>query len=183
MDNMELSYRVEKKVEGSYKTQRILMRCLNVVLCLLPFAGFLFFSKLTWIIFIIVPVWIGFVVKGLAPFLFSFVQVQYQYTIKDMGTFTLSELRGSKRQKVLYQGKIKEWKLIAPYTAEVATQLKGCQCIYSALSSNVVLRDDAYYALFDDANGKECAVLFEAPEKTVKACQFYNSKSTVVAAK
>ena len=91
MDNMELSYRVEKKVEGSYKTQRILMRCLNVVLCLLPFAGFLFFSKLTLIIFLIVPFWIWFVLKGLAPFLFSFVQVQYQYTIKDMGTFTLSE--------------------------------------------------------------------------------------------
>ena len=34
MDNMELSYRIEKAVEGNYKTQRILMRCLIELLSL-----------------------------------------------------------------------------------------------------------------------------------------------------
>ncbi len=181
MDNMELSYRIEKAVEGNYKTQRILMRCLIVFLCLLPFALFIFFSKLSWVIFLIVPVWIGLMLKGVGPLLFSFVQIQYQYTIKDMGTFTFYIIRGSHKPKLIFQSKIKDWKKIAPFAPEVREAVLKTPVVYDALPSQTTFKEDAYYALFTDENGQECAVLFEAPEKTVKACKFYNSQNTVTA--
>lgn len=181
MDNMELSYRIEKAVEGNYKTQRLLMRLLIIFLCLLPFTLFIFFSKLSWVIFLIVPAWIAFMLMGARPFLFSFVQIQYQYTIKDMGTFSFYIIRGSHKPKLIFQSKIKSWEKIAPFTPDVREAVLATPVVYDALPSKTTFKEDAYYALFTDENGRKCAVLFEAPEKTVKACKFYNSQNTVTA--
>ena len=174
MDNTTVTVTVEKKVEGDYKIKRILMIILIVLLYLFPFYLFLIYPALSWVIFIIVPVWVAFMAKGLQPFLFSFVQWSFIYDIRDMGEVTFFKRIGGRKPKPLATSRIKEWKEIAPLTEEAREKIKACQNVYWLAQSEIEIGEMDYYALFDNEAGESCAVVLEAPDKTVGIFRFYN---------
>lgn len=180
MDNTNMSFTVEKKVEGSYKTKRILMIIGIVLLYLLPFSLFFFFSKLSWVIFIIVPVWIGFVAKGLQPFIFCWVQWSYIYEVKDMGTFTAFKRYGARKPTELVKTRIQEFTVIAPLTEETKQTALACKNVYWLAASEFEIGENDYYALFKNEQGEDCAVVFECPEKMIGICKFYNKTNLTV---
>ena len=57
-------------------------------------------------------------------------------------------------------------------------ELYGATRSYSALITPT--SPDAYFATFENEKKEKCIVYFEATEKALKICRFYNPAATVV---
>ena len=57
-------------------------------------------------------------------------------------------------------------------------ELYGATQSYSALTTPT--SPDAYFATFENEKKEKCIVYFEATEKALKICRFYNPAATVV---
>ena len=57
-------------------------------------------------------------------------------------------------------------------------ELFEAQKVYHALSREDT--PDAYFATFENDKQEKCIVFFEATEKALKICRFYNPSATVV---
>ncbi len=166
-----VNYGVEKKKEGKYKFFRILMLC-GYVLFVAGFAGF-FISMNILPIIAIVPVLTYILVLAT----WRFVSIEYEYCILD-GEFRMLKLYGAKSQRELCRVRVSAMKAVAPYTDgyKAAADVVSAENRIEAVSS--MSSPDVYYAIFDD-DGEECAVFFEATEKTLKALKYYNSNVVV----
>lgn len=165
-------YVVERKNKGSKRLKPLFFIAGYAVLAI----GFLLFAVISTI---------GAPLVALAPlalwiavFLtWRYTKIEYEYSITS-GVFTLSEIYGGRSRKVMVEFKLKDCLAIAPASEfgkrdEAETDRK-----YSALAD--ANSPNAYFASFEDENGKRCVLFFEATEKALKICRFYNPSHTKV---
>ena len=94
------------------------------------------------------------------------------------GEVTLSNIYGGRSRKAVEVFRIKDCELIAPLSAN-GDQLTRfiAEKTFSLLSEKDA--DGAYFAIYKKGE-KRYAVLFEATERALKICKFYNSNATVI---
>lgn len=169
-------YTVAKKVEGSYKTKRLLY-----------WVGF-FAAIITVIVLLAVLLDPGVVAIGgfliflLALiahfFLWRYFCIDYSYAIEN-GEFFATEIYGEKADKLLIRMRMNQITYVAPYEGEYkaiadkeyANRLE----IVSTMSA-----PDVFFLTYKDESGKEGIVFFEACSKSLKAFKYYNSAITVI---
>lgn len=169
-------YTVAKKVEGSYKTKRMLY-------------WVAFFAAIVLVIVLLavlldpgVVAIGGFLIFLLALiahfFLWRYFCIDYSYAIEN-GEFFATEIYGEKADKLLIRMKMNQITYVAPYEGEYkaiadkeyANRLE----IVSTMSA-----PDVFFLTYKDENGKEGIVFFEACSKSLKAFKYYNSAITVI---
>lgn len=164
-------YVVSQKMEGKWKLKKLGMLLLYVAFVIAWFI-FGFVSKMFPLLALIpVTLWM------LVFFTWRYVKVEYEYSMES-GDMTISNIYGGKSRKKVVEFKIKECSLIAPVsTHDFKARDYEPEKIFKALSSEKAA--DAYFALFEQ-DGKRCIAYFEATEKALKICKYYNSSATVV---
>lgn len=84
-----------------------------------------------------------------------------------------------KKSKLLFETKVKEIDVIAPYTDEYNAPAKASDIQATYDFRGTTKTPDAYFAIFN-VDGKKTLVLFEATNKAVKLFAYYNKEHTVV---
>ena len=114
-----------------------------------------------------------------------YVSVEYEYSITS-GVFTFTKVFGGRSRKKVLEVALRNALLIAPLddarsraTAEQYRPEREFHAI-SSLSS-----PDVYFMLFEYENKKEkekrrAILYFEATEKALSVCRFYNKSATMV---
>ena len=94
------------------------------------------------------------------------------------GIMTFSRIYGGMKRKKVLDVVIKDFREIAPRTAEsdAKLQARGVSKTYMFASHSTA--GDQYYALFEQ-NGSLRVVYFEATEKTIKILRYYNPVTVV----
>ena len=112
-------------------------------------------------------------------FTWRYVNIEYEYSITS-GEVTVSRILGGRSRKDMIRFRLRDCSMIAPLGDRMwreKAELFGANQTISALSSEDAA--DAYFAAFEDENGKKSIVYFEATEKAIKICRFYNPAATV----
>ncbi len=168
-------FSVEKKKEGQYKTKRTTM-LLAYILGAGVFVAICAAVKfLLWFI-ALTPLFLWMAVY----FTWPYVSIEYKYTV-DHALFTVKTVYGDRYEEVMFEGKIKDCSLIAPYNDEYKKQADDFASdaerveAYSSPSA-----DDIYFACHTDENGKKTIVFFEMTTQSLGALKYYNSSATVV---
>ena len=169
-------YSVEAKGDPSLKRKKILLIIGYVLYC----AGLLILvmtvGKLFLPLFAIVPL----TMLAIVPKTWRYTNPEYEYSITS-GVLTFSEIYGGKSRKVIAEFRIKDCSVIAPLSDPDKRELAdryNAEISYIALSEKDA--PDGYFALFENEKGKRCIFFFEATEKTLKICRFYNPANTTV---
>ena len=185
-------YVVEKKVEGSYKTKRLLANIAYIlapivlIAVLYALAG-LIPNKNTQHIIRTGVIAIGLIVgvilyycnllpKYIRPNTFKYLQISYEYIIKG-GAITFSTLFGEKNveRREIFSKTVSEMHRIAPLSEfKDDPALKKYECV------RTMSHPDNYFATFTDTDGAEAVVFFEATEHALKILSFLNKENTVV---
>lgn len=110
-------------------------------------------------------------------FTWRYTKVEYEYSMTS-GVFTLSEIYGGRSRKTVVEFKLKGCSAIAPLSELDERVEGGIDVSYDALPDKS--SPNAYFASFEDERGRSCVLLFEANEKALKICRFYNPSHTKV---
>lgn len=174
-------YVVEKKVEGKYKMQRMLM--------LLGYAGVFaailgivaLINSLTKLGIIALPMF------ALAPMAavilynltWPLVSIEYSFTV-DASELIVETVYGGRRKKKLFTSKVRDLSLIAPYDDEYKAEADafGADRRIEAVPNMECY--DLYFALHTDENGKKTIIFFQATAQSLKALKYYNSSAIVM---
>ena len=114
-------------------------------------------------------------------FTWRYVNVEYEISMTS-GIFTVSKIYGGRSRKTMMEFAIKNCSMIAPLTHarwSERAELFRAETVCDALSSPDA--PDAYFAAFESENGKKEMLYFEATQKALRICRYYNSAATVVA--
>lgn len=109
-----------------------------------------------------------------------FTSVEYEYSMIS-GEITFSKIYGGRTRKQLLSFRLKDCTMIAPAGVrewQERAELFGAEKSLSALSRPDA--DDAYFATFEGEKGVKHIVYFEATERALKICRFYNPSATVI---
>jgi hypothetical protein len=164
-----VNYGVRKKPEGRYKFKRIMMICGYILFAFLYIFVCLVLTKAAMLIAILpVLTWI------LTYFTWLWVNIEYEYTIVG-GNFKLAEVYGMRFFRELCTVKVSSMTLIAPYSGKYKDDVDSAAIINRCYGVSSMSSPDVYFGLYTDKKGYECAVFFEATEKTLKVIKYYNS--------
>ena len=108
-------------------------------------------------------------------FTWRYTKIESEYSITS-GVLTLSEIYGGRSRKTVVEFKLKDCEEIAPLSDFGGRREAETDVTYTALSSNQ--SPNAYFAAFEDEKGRKCVLFFEATEKALKICRFYNPSHT-----
>lgn len=113
----------------------------------------------------------------IAFFTWKHTNIEFEYSMT-AGEITVSNIYGGRSRKTVTRLRIKDCELIAPLNEENRDRLVrfGAEKSFSALSSPDA--EDAYFAIYKDGD-KKCVFYFEATDRALKICKFYNSHATV----
>ena len=169
----EFEYTVAKKVEGSYRTKRILMIVLYVVFGLVYFFGLAAIHMYPLMALIIFFEWM------LVFFTWRYVCVEYSYSIIS-GNMTFYEVYGGKKKKLVLEKRVKSFAEIKPLDESEKALLskRKFNKIYSFVRSENY-DNDTYFAIFTEEDGSESIVYFEAIKQSLKILKYYNSNTVV----
>ena len=112
-------------------------------------------------------------------FTWPYVSVEYSYHINS-GTLVFSKIYGGRKKKKVMEVKLKDMTVIAPLsdpTYKAQLDAFAPEVTYSALSGTDA--PDVYFGIYTQ-DGKRCVFYFEATQKTLKICRYYNSTHTVM---
>lgn len=165
-------YVVEKKNKGSGKLKPALFVIGYAVLA----AAFIIFAVVSTIgapLVALAPVALWIVVF----FTWRYTKVEYEYSITS-GILTFSEIYGGRSRKTVTEFRLKDCTVIAPLSELNEHSDAVADVTYSALAD----KDSpaAYFAAFENDNGKKCIFFFQATEKALKICRFYNPSHTKI---
>ena len=168
-------YVVQRKNRGSQKLKPMFFIIGYIVFALLALT-FAVRSKLGAPLVALAPVALLLII-----FLtWRYTKIEYEYSITS-GVLTFSEIYGGKSRKVIAEFRIKDCSVIAPLSDPDKRELAdryNAEISYIALSEKDA--PDGYFALFENEKGKRCIFFFEATEKALKICRFYNPANTTV---
>ena len=114
---------------------------------------------------------------GVVLYFWKIFNCELEYSMTS-GIMTFSRIYGGLKRKKILELTIKDFRGIAPRTAESDAKLKaqGVAKTYMFASHSTAI--DQYYATFEE-NGSLCVVYFEATEKTLKILRYYNPVTVV----
>lgn len=120
---------------------------------------------------------------GLVALIFltwRYTSVEYEYAITS-GEMTVSKIYGGRTRRELTCFRLRNCTMIAPATdrlwAERAELFPADERI-SALSAPDA--PDAYFAAYENEDGSRGIVYFEATQKALRICHFYNASATTL---
>lgn len=163
---------VDKKVEGSYKTHRLLM-ILAYVVVIGVLVGL--FIKINVFLVAIAPI-IGWI---LIYFTWPLVSIEYKYTI-DNSEFTGFTVYGGKREERMFSYKVREFSLIAPDNEQYRAEKEAFSDAKVVSLRPTENCSDPYFALYTSETGEKIIIFFRATGQALKAFKYYNSAATVV---
>ncbi len=169
-------YTVSKKVEGKYKTQRILFWVVSIVAILaLILVGCIInpFLGLALIVFSVM------VIMALNYFLFRYLKIEYSYAIEN-SELICTEIYGNTADKLLLRIKTSSIERVIPYEGEYKAEVDRTGFEKKTDLRSTPNTDQAYCVLYRKDDGKQGVVFLEACNKTLKAFKYYNSQNTVV---
>lgn len=169
-------YTVSKKVEGKYKTQRILFWVVSIVAILaLILVGCIInpFLGLALIVFSVM------VIMALNYFLFRYLKIEYSYAIEN-SELICTEIYGNTADKLLLRIKTSSIERVIPYEGEYKAEVDRTGFEEKTDLRSTPNTDQAYCVLYRKDDGKKGVVFLEACNKTLKAFKYYNSQNTVV---
>lgn len=173
--NAPYEYVVAQRSEGRWRVRRILLITLYV---LYPVFALLIalITRLSVPMLCFIPLseWM------LIFFTWRYVKVEYEYEIVS-GVLTFSVIYGGRSRREKTSFPLRSATLIAPLgykMHEDKLELFAPEISYSAIGS--ADSPDKYFAIFTSEDGKKCVFFFEATERTIKICRFYNPAATVV---
>lgn len=174
-------YVVAKKVEGQYKMQRILMLLSYAGVFALLLAMVIIFNNITHLGILAIPLF------ALAPsaawmlyfFTWPIVSIEYSFTV-DASVLTVEKVMGGKRKVKLFEAKVKELSLIAPYDEEYSKEADEFAADNRVEAVPSMDCCDLYFALHTDDAGKKTIIFFQATAQSLKALKYYNSSAIVM---
>ena len=123
--------------------------------------------------------WLGaisaLVVAALCYFTWPYTNVEYEYTTSS-GEWRFVRILGGRKRMPVLEVKIKDMKLIAPYTEEIKNEL-SCKKVYDFRKSPKQT-EDVYCAVFDE-DGEDSLILFQCTNKALAIFKYYNRENTV----
>lgn len=178
---------VEKKLEGKYLLNRILMISAYIAVPVLVFFLFAFLEDnagLTgggYISVFFIPIWAFLCPKVVLPFTYLYVDIEEKMDVSG-GNLTLTRIYGKRKPVEYIKVKVADLDAIIPYREEASkkqiaafgTPDRVIECVSS------MSHPDVYCAYYTDEKGKKVVMYFEAVEKALKVFKFLNSKTVVV---
>ncbi len=109
-----------------------------------------------------------------------YTKVEFEFSVTS-GVLTLSEIYGGRSRKKIVEFKLKDCVAIAPLSDPAKREYADR---YDAQESYIALSQkdspNGYFAAFENEKGKRCIMFFDANEKMIKICRFYNPAATTV---
>jgi hypothetical protein len=170
---------VSQKIEGAWRAARIGMITLYVFFVLGCFLAGIRFNILPPLALVPVFTWM------LVFFTWRYVSVEYEYSITS-GELTFSKIYGNRSRRTVLKLMLRDAIRIAPLDNEEEAKKANVylpEREFSAISSQSA--PDIYFILFEYASaaGKEkrrAIFYFEATQKALQICRFYNPSGTLV---
>ena len=161
---------VDERAEGKRKLIKLLGR-----FALLAFIGA--FVAVTFIIRMPMLAILPLLLLGVVLYFWKIFNCELEYSMVS-GIMTFSRIYGSRKRTKVLEVTIKDFREIAPRTAESDAKLKAQGVSKTYMFSSHSTAIDQYYATFEE-NGRLCVVYFEATEKTLKLLRYYNPVTVV----
>ena len=114
---------------------------------------------------------------GVVLYFWKIFNCELEYSMTS-GIMTFSRIYGGLKRKKVLELTIKDFRGIAPRTAESDAKLKAQGVSKTYIFSSHSTAIDQYYATFEE-NGRLCVVYFEATEKALKILRYYNPVTVV----
>lgn len=114
---------------------------------------------------------------GLVLYFWKIFNCELEYSMTS-GIMTFSRIYGGLKRKKVLELTIKDFRGIAPRTADSDAKLKAQGVAKTYMFASHSTAEDQYYATFEE-NGILCVVYFEATEKTLKILRYYNPVTVV----
>ena len=168
---------VAQKSEGKWRLARIGMVLLYVCFVLGTLLAGISLNVLPPLALVPVFTWM------LVFFTWRYVSVEYEYSITS-GELIFSKIFGNRSRRTVLKLMLRDAVRIAPLDhAEEAAKATAYrpEREFSAISSQYA--NDIYFILFEYQTGKEkhrAILYFEATQKALQICRFYNPSATVV---
>lgn len=171
---------VEKKVEGAYKRNRLLMKIAYIVAPILLLVLFSLADMLLLGLIMVLALYPFLLSKLIIPATSHLVNIEEKMDISG-GNLTLTTIYGKKKSKDLCKIKVSLFDAIAPYNNEeykkAADEFKYDKR-YAAVSS--MDHPDVYYAYGTNEFDEKVICFFEVTNKALKVMKFLNKKTVVV---
>ena len=161
---------VAEKAEGKRKTVKILGRAgLLAIVAAFVAVCFMTFPPVAIVAMVLLPVIIT---------LWKKFNCEFKYVIEGASMTFYYVYFASKKPKEILKVVIKDFREIAPRTAESDAKIKAEGYTKVYMFAPATKSVDQYYATFEQ-NGEKCVVYFQAVEKSLSLLHYYN-KNTVV---
>lgn len=110
-------------------------------------------------------------------FTWPYTTIEYEYTLSS-GDFRFEKNFGQRKRVTILEKKIKDMKIIAPYTDEYKANYKITGKTYDFRESDKQT-SDVYFAVFEEG-GADNLILFQCTNKALKIFKSYNKENTVM---
>ena len=173
-------FTVEKKVEGAYRWKRIGMWLSYFIVPFLLMALMFAFGLGAIALIIFIPLYFPFILPKLVyPATFRYVDIEYEYTVV-AGDISVFYIFGRKsRKEWLPPTSISGMSYIAPYRDEYKAEADKTDIVHRYEAVATKNHPDNYYAIFNNAKGEKCLLMFQATNKVLKLFAFHNRKTVV----
>ncbi|MBQ8287525.1 MAG: hypothetical protein IJX76_01995 [Clostridia bacterium] len=174
-------YVVEKKVEGKYKMQRRLMLLAYLGIAVAILAVVAVVNNLTKMGILAIPMFALSPMAALVVYRLTWpaVSIEYSFTV-DASMLTVEKVLGGRKKIKLFEAKVKDLSLIAPYDDEYRSEADGFAADNRVEAVPAMDCYDLYFALHTDDAGKKTIVFFQATAQSLKALKYYNSSAIVM---
>lgn len=172
-DRRSCEYTVSQKIEGKWRTRRVLLILSYVLFSIGYFALCVAIRFYPLACFTPLFTWM------LVFFTWRYVSVAYRYEIVS-GDWIFTRVMSDRFYKKMFTLKVKDAERIAPYSDRIERSridAYGAEKELWAASSKE--SPDLYFALFIDTDGKRTVLYFEATKRALQLLNFYN-KNTVL---
>ncbi len=170
-------YTVKKKVEGQYRTKRILYWVIYFAAIIGLFIGG---AAAGLGELMVIMAFVLFIAAWVVEFFtWRYFCIDYSYAIENCEFFA-TEIYGERADKLLVRIKTSQIKNVAPYTERVKKELDAKTFSKKTEIMSTYSSPDIYYLIYDDEKGGEGLVIFDACEKALTAFRYYNSAGTVI---
>lgn len=174
-------YVVAKKVEGQYKMQRMMMLLAYVGIFAAILAIVAIINNLTKMGILAIPMFALAPMAALVVYRLTWPAVSIEYSLTvDASLLTVEKVMGGKKKVKLFESKVKDLSLVAPYDDDYRNEADGFAADERVEAVPAMDCYDLYFALYTAENGKKIIVFFQATKQTLKALKYYNSSAMVM---
>ena len=171
-DSRTCEYSVYQKMEGKWRTLRILLIVGYV------FVAVGYFSFCMAIKFFPIAAFTPLFTWMAVYFTWRYVSVAYRYEIAS-GDWIFTKIMSERHKKSMFRLKIKDMERIAPYHDRMEqSRIEAFRPEKTLWAASSMSSPDLYYAIYTDSKGVRTVLYFEATIKSLRLLGHYN-KNTV----